>query len=152
MSESRSLSKNQEVVLDCNTAIATLTGLAIRYHSVLDHDAAMLDGMAAVPDEPAAPTFRERAELTREVISTKAQIGFSLSPSNMAMSIRAMKVDPQTRQEIPHSNVEIGLVGGFAEDGKPSRGFAPEDVTFAIDRLKAQEEVGITYGLDSNHI
>jgi hypothetical protein len=137
--------EGQQAVLDENTRLALLSGLAIRYHTALRGNAARAERVSKIPNDPAASRYARVAELTRRAVGAEVPMAFSLEPSNMAVSVHAIKVDTNGA-EIPHTSVQIGLVGGLAGEGKASGSFSDEDLSLAVQRIRDQREAGLGYG------
>jgi hypothetical protein len=132
------MSAKQQGILSKNTAGAALSGLALRYHQSLCAEAKHLHRMASIPNDPAAGAFKPKAEQASLLIGAEAPIAFSLEPSNM------------TGTELPGSEIQIGMVGGLAGDGKPTKPFSSEDLSFAVQQLKEQKQAGLVYGLPNS--
>jgi hypothetical protein len=144
------MSAKQQGILSKNTAGAALSGLALRYHQSLCAEAKHLHRMASIPNDPAAGAFKPKAEQASLLIGAEAPIAFSLEPSNMTVSVTAVMVDSTQGTELPGSEIQIGMVGGLAGDGKPTKPFSSEDLSFAVQQLKEQKQAGLVYGLPNS--
>jgi hypothetical protein len=143
MNEVFGFDKGKRAIVDMNTALALMSGLAIRYHDGLKR----VERLASIPYDPAGPALQAQVPEMQRAVAAEVPMAFSLEPSNMAVSVNAIKVDPNTGAEIPHSAVQVGLVGGLARDGQPSRDFTEEDLRLAVQRLREQKQAGLVYGL-----
>jgi len=148
MSEVTSFNERKRAVVDESTALSLMSGLAIRYHRALEHQLDEVERFALIANDPAAETLKSKIlPQIRSAISAEAAIGFSLRPSNMAVGVNVIKIDPNTGNEILFSDTQIGLMGGLAQDGQPSGEFNEDDLTLAVQRLREQKQAGLTYGM-----
>ncbi len=147
MSEAFDFNERKRAVVDENTTLSLMSGLAIRYHGALRSNADRWERLASISNDLAANALKQKVAQMQGSVSAEVPIAFSLEPSNMAASINAIKVDPSTGAEIQHSAVRVGLVGGLAKDGQPSGGFSAEDLSLAVQRLREQKQAGLVYGL-----
>lgn len=140
----------KHAIVDESTALSLMSGLAIRYHNGLKRSARTLERLASIPNDPAAPALQAQIPELQRAVMAEVPMAFSLEPSNMAVSVNAIKVDPNTGAEIPHSAVQVGLVGGLARDGQPSGDFSGDDLTLAVQRLREQKQTGLVYGMPNS--
>lgn len=144
MSEAVGLNEKQRTIVDETTVMSVMSGLAIRYHDSLRTESQNWERYAKNVGDPGAIAA---AYESVDAMQAEAPIAFSLEPSNMAVCVKAIKVDPNTGVEISRSAVQVGLVGGLAKDGQPSGDFNSEDLSLAVQRLKEQKQAGLVYGL-----
>jgi hypothetical protein len=136
MSEA-SFGEHKRQTVDETTAISLISGLAIRYHGALRNNADRWQRLASIPNDSAAPVLKPKVEQMQRAVTAEVPIAFSLEPSNMAVSVNAIKVDPDTGTEIPYSAIQVGLIDGLAKDGLPSGDFSVEDLSLAVERAEA---------------
>ncbi|MGZ6004787.1 MAG: hypothetical protein ACXWLH_01405 [Candidatus Saccharimonadales bacterium] len=134
--------EEQQAVLHENTVISVLSGLAIRYHRTLeDHTERVARLDATIYDR-----VPDNSEEVQRTVTAEAPIAFSLEPGNMSASVHVMKVNPETGFKLLGSEIQLGLIGGLSEGGRTNGEFTQEDLALAVERLKAQKQVGILYG------
>lgn len=138
---------SQREVLDMNTILSTMSGLAVRYHREIDRVTRAFIRVSEFEDELLAPGLSERAKKYRLALTAEVPIAFSLEPSNMAVSVKVNKINPEDGNIIDGSDYQVGLVGGLAGDGSPSKPFNEDDLQLAIERLREQKISGLVYGL-----
>jgi hypothetical protein len=143
------LSEGQEAVLHQNTVISVMSGLAVRYHDEFRRLTGAWTRVGELEDDPLAPAHAKRAEQYQEALIAEVPLGFSLEPSNMAVSVKVNKINPHNGELIDGSDYQVGLVGGLAGDGRPSKPFTDEDLKLAVEQLRKQKQAGLVYGLPS---
>lgn len=148
MSEFIRLNEQKRAVVDESTALSVMTGLAIRYHRVLKGQFDDMEQLASIVNDPDASKFNSVIlPRMRLALNAEVPLAFCLQPSNMAVCINVLKIDPITGNQLVLSDVNVGLMGGLAKDGQPSDGFTSDDLSFAVQRLREQLKVGLIYGL-----
>ncbi len=147
MSEVIGFDERKRAVVDESTALSLMSGLAIRYHGALRSNAYRWERLASIPYDPAEPALKPQVAQMQRAVTAEVPMAFSLEPSNMAVSVNAIKIDPDTGAEVPYSAVQVGLVGGLARDGQPSGDFSDDDLDLAVQRLREQKQAGLTYGM-----
>jgi len=144
MSEAIGFNEQHRAIVDETNIMSVMSGLAIRYHDSLRSESRRWERLAKNVGDPDAVAG---AHEVFDAFQAETPIAFSLEPSNMAVSVNAIKVNPGTGAEIPRSAIQVGLVGGLAKDGQPSGDFSGEDLSLAVQRLREQKQAGLVYGL-----
>lgn len=144
-------SEIKQGIVDQNTSLALLSGFIRRYHDGLRNNLRFQERIASLDCEYSG-NYARAAEQTRLALRAEAPVAFSVEPSNLAASVHVIKVNPDSGEEIPGSSVQIGLAGGLAKDGFASRDFTDQDLSFAVERVRAQEQAGLYYGLDGGSV
>lgn len=142
----------QQAVLHENTVISVMSGLAVRYHDEFRRVTDAWTRVGQLEDYPLASEHAKRAEQYREALTAEVPLAFSLEPSNMAVSVKVNKINPIDGQLMDGSDYQVGLVGGLAGDGRPSKPFTNEDLQLAVERLREQKQAGIVYGLPNGSV
>ena len=142
------LSESQQSVLDDNLRGVLELSMAQRYGRALVAEATFWDRCATLDDQK-SEDFKRSADRMRGAAVAEVPFAFSLEPSNMAVSVHMIKVNPNTGAKIEGSDIQVGLTGGLSRDGSPNKryGFTATDLGFAIERLREQKRNGLVYGL-----
>ncbi len=132
-----------------NTETAKASGLYGRYEKILKNNQAVHERSAAEENDPLlASAFALAAGGIAELLKDDLPLYFVLEPSNMSASVCVAKIDPIKVEVVPHSRVQVGLIGGLSGDeGTPSRQFACGDLPFAVGAVKEQVDAGLTIEL-----
>jgi hypothetical protein len=143
-----SISDEQQSILVDNLRGTIELSMAQRYGKALVSEATFWERCATLDDEN-AERFKQGAEKMRQAASAEVPFAFSLEPSNMAVSVHTIKVNPNTGEKIDGSEIQVGLTGGLSNDGTPNKryGFSVTDLKFAVERLREQKRSGLVYGL-----
>ena len=123
-------------------------GLAQRHFKALASQATFWERCATL-DDAKSEAFRKSAERLHSAAGAELPYAFSIEPSNMAVSVQLIKVDPETGTKVDGSGVQVGLMGGLASDGTPNvrDGFTQDDLNLAVERLIEQKDLGLIYGM-----
>ncbi len=143
MKSSSDLSTAQREVLHSNLLGSMESGLASRYFTTQREHAKRLGRLASNPNDPLGDKLQELSTGRAVAAGAEAPFMFTTRPSNMAQELIALKANPQTGEVIPGSDVQIGLIGGLAGEGRPTGSFTPEDIALATESMAAQDAVGL---------
>jgi hypothetical protein len=136
-------------VLNSNTLSSIENGFAVEYHAQLKDELERAESFRVKLEangDPYAETMKTRVTRLGSALMAEAPIAFFTEPSNMAASIVAKKVNSETGEVIDGTDIQIGLVGGLAQDGQPSSKFEGDYLKFAVERVRVQEKIGLHYG------
>lgn len=128
------------------TVQAIDNGLAGRYNDELTRRIANIksnsDDLAAKADEDGVVGSitldsllsgnESRVRYLEEARAAEYGFVFDIEPSNLAQSVIMHKIKGNKRLIFNSSTIQLGLVRGFAGEGKPNDGFIIDDLTFAV--------------------
>ena len=144
---------DQEDFLRSNLLRSIETGLATRYSSshaeYINRTRNLAWLTASISQEQSKDHISAQLERTIDdaTSSVRAELPFAFRfvSGNMSQAITVAKVQLETGGLLPGSDVQIGLIGGLANDGSPTHPFTIGDVEFAMMAVEAQRAVGLQF-------